>query len=226
MPEPASLRVCVVGGSPGGLTVGRALLRAHRVLESHPIINDQLLHHLRHGDFRAHRDVSRLNGNWVHFADGRRVEVDVIVCATGYETTTPYLEPGTFPTREGRPDLFLNLFSRTDPALFATGFLESNSGLFKLFDQKAHVIACAIEASVDTSRHASLRAIVERESVDVSGGVSYVKSSRHANYVNTRAYRRALERLCHRLGWPAFEPAQLFPGAPKFLSAAMREVRA
>ena len=188
----------------------------HRVLESHPILNDQLLHHLRHGDIEVHRDIERVDGPMVHFVDGRSIEVDMIVCATGYSTETPYLEPGTIKQRAGRPDLFLNMFSRTDPTLFASGFLESNSGLFKLFDHKAHVLACAIAASLDATAHAKLRSIVESESPDASGGIRYVASERHANYVNIRAYRRALHQLGRRMGWPDFDPPALFPNAPAF----------
>ncbi|MEM9460279.1 MAG: NAD(P)/FAD-dependent oxidoreductase [Myxococcota bacterium] len=193
----------------------------HRVLESHPIVNDQLLHYLRHGDIEAHRDIERLDGNTVHFVDGRTVEVDTIVCATGYHTKTPYLEPGTIPDRGGRPDLFLNILSKNDPTLFATGFVESNSGLFKLFDQKAHIIASAISASRNPSEHDRLRQIVENEDPDTSGGVAYVNSARHANYVNIRAYRRALHRLAKKMRWARFEPSALFPSAPEFRPRAL-----
>ncbi|MEM1414595.1 MAG: NAD(P)/FAD-dependent oxidoreductase [Myxococcota bacterium] len=189
----------------------------HRVLESHPILNDQLLHHLRHGDVEVHRDVERLDGTRVRFVDGRSVEVDLVVCATGYATETPYLAPGTFPERGGRPDLYLNMLSREDPTLFASGFLESNSGLFKLFDHKAHVIAHAIAAEGNAAR--KLRALAERDVPDLSGGIRYVKSARHATYVNIDAYRRALHRLARRMGWPGFEPRTLFPDAPAFRAA-------
>ncbi len=191
----------------------------HRVLESHPILNDQLLHHLRHGDVAAHRDVERVDGHRVHFVDGRSVEVDLVVCATGYATETPYLAAGTIPERAGRPDLHLNMISREDPALFASGFLESNSGLFKLLDQKAHVIAHALAASREPKAHARLRRMVEGTRPDVSGGIRYVASARHANYVNIRAYRRALHRLARRMRWPAFDPSALFPDAPAFAPA-------
>ena len=42
----------------------------HRVLESHPIMNTQILHFLAHGDVAAKPDVVRLDGRRVHFADG------------------------------------------------------------------------------------------------------------------------------------------------------------
>ncbi len=55
----------------------------HRVFESHPIMNDQLIHNLRHGDVRAKGDIARLDGDFVEFKDGSRERVDLLVCATG-----------------------------------------------------------------------------------------------------------------------------------------------
>lgn len=172
----------------------------HRVLESHPILNDQLLHHLRHGDIAVVPDVRRLDGHTVHFADGSQRDYDLVLCATGYRTATPHLEPGTLPESGGRPDLFLNIFAADDPTLMATGFLESNSGLFKLFDLAAHVIAQAAAAGPAEAHR--LRGALRGPRPDLSGGVRYVASERHANYVNIDAYRHALHRFIADMGWP------------------------
>ena len=42
----------------------------HRLLESHPIINSQLIHYLHHGDITVCRDIDRLDGEGVVFKDG------------------------------------------------------------------------------------------------------------------------------------------------------------
>ena len=42
----------------------------HRVLESHPLMNDQLLHHLRHGDVTLKPDIEAFAGKSVRFKDG------------------------------------------------------------------------------------------------------------------------------------------------------------
>ena len=55
----------------------------HRVLESHPIMNTQILHFLAHGDVTAKPDVVRLEGRRVHFRDGSTEELDLIGWATG-----------------------------------------------------------------------------------------------------------------------------------------------
>jgi cation diffusion facilitator CzcD-associated flavoprotein CzcO len=48
----------------------------HKLFESHPIVNTQILHHLSHGDIAVKPDVERLDGDGVAFADGSRESVD------------------------------------------------------------------------------------------------------------------------------------------------------
>ncbi|MGZ3446435.1 MAG: flavin-containing monooxygenase, partial [Myxococcaceae bacterium] len=56
----------------------------HRIFETHPTLNTQVLHYLAHGDLKAMRDVERFAGRTVHFVDGATEEIDLVLCATGY----------------------------------------------------------------------------------------------------------------------------------------------
>ena len=44
----------------------------HKIFESHPLVNSQLLHYLGHGDVTAKGNVERLDGKHVVFKDGSR----------------------------------------------------------------------------------------------------------------------------------------------------------
>ena len=66
----------------------------HKVLESHPIVNSQILHYLSHGDLTAKPNIARLNGGEVVFDDGSREPIDLIIYATGYRWELPYLQEG------------------------------------------------------------------------------------------------------------------------------------
>jgi hypothetical protein len=179
----------------------------HRIFESHPIVNDQLLHYLAHGDIKAKPDIARLDGDAVVFADGSRETVDLIILATGYGWQIPYVDETAFDWKRGRPDLYLNLFSRGNAQLFAFGFMETNGGAYKLFDHMADLVARAIRADRDDPVLAArLRALVEHERPDLSGGVRYVDSDRHATYVNIDAYQKAVANLRRRMGWPDIAP--------------------
>jgi glycine/D-amino acid oxidase-like deaminating enzyme len=85
----------------------------HRFLETHPIVNQQLLYVIGHGDLTPVPDIARFEGDTVVFTDGRRVTADVVVFATGYLIRFPFLPDDALPGEPGRPELFRNVFHPT-----------------------------------------------------------------------------------------------------------------
>ena len=173
----------------------------HRLFETHPIMNTQLLHYLSHGDITAKPDVARFDGNTVHFTDGTSQDFDVVLCATGYRWQIPYVDADHFSWRNGRPDLYMNLVSRTDPTLYALGYMETNGGAYKLFDQMADLIVRTIMAR-SSGATTAMDQIIRTDRPDLSGGIHFVGSDRHSTYVEIAAYRKHMARLRKRLGWP------------------------
>ena len=168
----------------------------HRVLESHPIMNTQILHFLAHGDITAKPDVVRLDGGRVQFRDGSSEEVDLIVWATGYRPTIPFLEKA-LPARDGvGPELFGALFSKL-PNLYVLGHFESDGGAYPLVSKQAELVALLAQASPDAAREWVARLTSERRP-DLSGGVRYVQSIRHENYAQFETYEAYLSRLIKR----------------------------
>jgi cation diffusion facilitator CzcD-associated flavoprotein CzcO len=169
----------------------------HRVLESHPIMNTQILHFLAHGDVAATPDIVRLEDRRVHFADGSTEEVDLILWATGYRPTIPFLSPA-LPSRDGLgPELFGAMFPVGVRNLYLLGHFESDGGAYPLVSKQAELTALLTRAdSVDPS---ATRELVTRLTSgpcpDLSGGVRYVNSPRHANYAQFETYDLYLRRL-------------------------------
>jgi cation diffusion facilitator CzcD-associated flavoprotein CzcO len=73
----------------------------HKIFEAHPTINSELLHYLKHGRIHVRPDVERYESNFVHFVDGTKDEFDLIVCATGYHLSFPFLPAGMVPVKGG-----------------------------------------------------------------------------------------------------------------------------
>jgi cation diffusion facilitator CzcD-associated flavoprotein CzcO len=175
----------------------------HKIFETHPIMNTQLLHHLAHGDIAARPDIERFDGKMVYFKDGSSEEFDLIIAATGYRWDIPYLAREAISWRQNRPDMFLNLFSRSDPTLYTFGFMETNGGAYKMFDEMADFVARAIATRVEGGVQAqALDALVASEQPNLSGGIKFAASARHATYVDSATYRGHLRKLRVRLGWP------------------------
>ena len=61
------------------------------LFQNHPTISDTIMHRLTHGEVESRPGIERMEGGSVRFTDGRADEVDVIVWATGYEVTIPFL---------------------------------------------------------------------------------------------------------------------------------------
>jgi len=169
----------------------------HKVLASHPIMNTQLLHYLAHGDIVPKPDVRDLRGDRVSFADGSEEQIDVIVYATGYTPAITFLDESLSTVSS---DLFLNIFPRGHRELFLVGHFETDGGAFPIVSKQAKLIAALTRARVSNVQAA---VAFERKQLgpppDLSGGIRYIKSPRHSNYVQFEAYGHYLDRAFKEL---------------------------
>lgn len=73
----------------------------HKLFEHHPTVSSEILHYLKHGRIKPHKDIKRFEGKTVEFVDGEHIEVDTIVCATGFFVSFPFLPEGVVPVKNG-----------------------------------------------------------------------------------------------------------------------------
>jgi cation diffusion facilitator CzcD-associated flavoprotein CzcO len=171
----------------------------HKVLESHPIVNSQLLHYLAHGDITAKPDVAELRGDRVRFADGSEEEIDLIVYATGYRASIPVLDESLLPSGAGVAPFFLNIFHER-PNLFAVGLFETDGAAYPIVSKQAALIAELIRAESEAPAvlewFGRLRAGAPP---DLHGGIRYLKSQRHTIYVQYDEYVHYLEKMLKKI---------------------------
>jgi hypothetical protein len=179
----------------------------HKILESHPIVNDQILHYLRHGDLTVRRNIARFEGSEVVFDDGTREQFDLVILATGYVTKVPYLDDNLFEWKGKRPRLFARLFSPTQDGLACMGFTEGDGGAYELFDNMADMIARAASAAEkDPIMYSRLRKRFSGGDLDLTDGTKYLPTDRHSSYVNLHAWQKAQKEFRKEFGWPAMTP--------------------
>jgi len=171
----------------------------HPPLSTHPIMNTQLLHHLGHGNISAKPDVAELRGKKVRFADGSEIEPDVILWATGYRPTIPALDAGGVHLTESGEDLYLNMFAREHPGLCVLGFFATAGAAYPILSRQ-----CALLAAVLTSqekKNGGVRAFEELRAKPpaLTGGMRYLKSPRHAFYVQFDTYMKELKQARERV---------------------------
>lgn len=163
----------------------------HKPLESHPIVNSQLLHHLAHGNITAKVDVAALAGDQVRFVDGSTEEVDLIVYATGYRREIPFLTE-TLGTSGTSPGLWAHALVPGHPMLFVAGHFDSDGGAYPLFCKQAELFAALAPNAPARDRLAER---IRTAPPDLTGGIRHIDSARHDIHVNTEAYNKFLLRL-------------------------------
>lgn len=177
----------------------------HDLLQSHPIMNTQVLHYLQHGDLIAKPDVQRLTATGAQFVDGSSAEVDLILLATGYRYLLPFLDPSLLTWDRSRPQLYLNLCSRELDSLYVLGFIEFAGAAYQRFDEMAQIIAMDIRARETGQHREELRNLKRDDQPDLTGGMRYLDSDRHASYVEIETYVHYLADLRDRFGWADFD---------------------
>lgn len=173
----------------------------HKLFETHPVLNDQLLHHLRHGDVTPRVGVRGADGETVIFTDGTSAPFDLILLATGYQHAVPFAQD-LFGDPQHPDDLYLNAFSRRHPGLYAVGFTETNSGAYHLFDKQAHLVAGYLgERAAGTEKAARFAERIRTDRPRLSNGLRFDSSPRHRGYVDADAFVAYLDRTGAEFGW-------------------------
>lgn len=118
----------------------------HEPFEHHPTINSELLHYLRHGRITPHPDVARWDGADAVFVDGSRATFDLVVCATGYHVSLPFLAPGVVPWKRGMPELYGGVAPRGHRNLYVFGVGQPRYGAGPLITAGARTLCAMIAA--------------------------------------------------------------------------------
>jgi len=192
----------MLGALVGDLTRFGLQAPDHKAMQSHPIMNTQILHYLAHGDLTAKVDVESFTETGAIFKDGSTEAFDLILFATGYDYRVPFLDQALFEWKDGRPQLYLNIFHRRLKGLSVVGYIEFASAGYQRFDEMAQMVA--MDAVIDQmkSDQGAWTQMKATEHPDLRGASTYVDSPRHANYVDAGVYQRVLSEIRERFGWP------------------------
>jgi hypothetical protein len=172
----------------------------HRLFETHPIVNSELLERIDSGAIRPAGDVAAFAGDSVVFRDGRREPFDVVICATGYQTTFPFIDCRLLgaDNAAGVPKLFMNLLHSSRDDIAVVGLIQPDSGQWGITDVQARLVA-GMAAAARRAPKAAAWLYARRQRPARPAPIRYVASPRHTLEVEHCSYRRELERLVSAL---------------------------
>src|SRR5688572_19748360 len=169
----------------------------HKLYETHPIANSQLVYYLGHGAITPVPDVKRFLRNSVELSNGQEIEPDLVVLATGYSPVFEFIDPALLNTDpQGKPRLAMHAFAKRHPTLAVAGLLQPDSGLFPLVHWQTVAFAKLLKLREAAPGKASaLHRKLESE-VDKTWTEANVKnSSRHWFEVSHVTYLKAIDHL-------------------------------
>ena len=168
----------------------------HKFLQTHPIVNSNLLYYVGHGDITPKPDIASVDGARVRFVDGTEVEPDVIVLATGYLVRFDFLDHAHLNWRGDRPHLYQHVFHPEYDNLFVAGLIQPDSGQFTLAHWQTMAIGEYLLARRDRPELAARFRELVRADVEhaYDAGAHYTDSTRHYFEVAHLHYLAGLER--------------------------------
>jgi len=132
------------------------------LFQNHPTISDTILHRLTHGEVEARPGIAELAGGSVRFTDGRSDEVDVIVWATGYEVTIPFLSARWLGENPETLPLYRRVFHLDDPTLAFVGLMQSTGAALPIVEQQSKLFAAYLGGSYALPSAAEQRKSVQQ----------------------------------------------------------------
>lgn len=168
----------------------------HWVFEAHGTVSDTFPSYVAAGDITMRPGIRQLDDDGVLFEDGRREKLDMIVWATGYKVTFPFLDPAFISAPDNRLPLFKRVIKPGIPDLFFIGLAQSSITLFALAERQAKWIAAYLAgdyALPDLREQEATILADERRHMS-----RYYASARHTMQLDQDIYFAELDRELRR----------------------------
>lgn len=143
----------------------------HLMMSSLPTLSENFANRVGDGKLKIVPQVSRIDGNTVHFVDGSQIDMDAVIYATGYHTDFPFLPADLLKVEENRIPLFQRIFLPEVPNLAFIGLFQAVTwGFLDMMERQADLTADYFagqylrpDTDVERQHIAAERKVIERE---------------------------------------------------------------
>ena len=172
----------------------------HKMYQLHPVVNTQVLYQIGHGHIEVCKKIIDIKGTSVQFANEITRPFDVIIYATGYQLSYPYINNEYLNWQGYAPKLYLNIFNPKYPSLTVLGMVEATGLGWQGRYEQALLIASYIDARIKGKKSAiEFEQKLKGKFPDTSAGYGYLDTPGMAYYVNKSKYKTLLKKATLRL---------------------------
>ncbi|RKK02127.1 monooxygenase [Pseudoroseomonas wenyumeiae] len=164
----------------------------HPMWREHATLSQELLPYIGHGWIRICPDISRLDGDTVHYVDGTTQQLDSIIYATGYRSSFPFLDPSLFQVGTEAPALYRRMVSPTHPGLYFAGLVQPIGPTIPLVEVQGQWLAALLSGCLALPDATSMQAEIEDHRARQRA--TYVHSARYALEVDYASYVRQMRK--------------------------------
>nr|XP_046248400.1 flavin-containing monooxygenase 5-like [Scatophagus argus] len=168
----------------------------HRLFSQHPTVNDDLPNRILSGTIQVKPNIRRFQGSSVEFDDGSVVEdVDLVVFATGYRFSFPFLASQVVSVSENKASLYKYVFppELDRPTLAIIGLVQPLGAIMPISEMQARWATRVFKGCIKLPSVASMLKDIQCKQQAMAG--RYVTSQRHTIQVDYVDYMDEIAEL-------------------------------
>lgn len=135
----------------------------HKPGQSHPVQSDQIRTRIAAGTIAVHPGIERFDGDAVVFLDGTRAPADLIVWATGYKVSFPFLDPALVSAANNELPLWKRTVHPGLPGLFFIGLAQPVGAVMPVAEAQSAWVAEMLTGRCALPAPAEIRAQLARD---------------------------------------------------------------
>lgn len=179
----------------------------HRVFSQHPTINDELPNRILSGTILVKTNIRRFNGSNVEFDDGSVVEdVDLVVFATGYRFSFPFLASHVVSVSDNKAALYKYVFppELDRPTLAIIGLVQPLGAIMPVSEMQARWATRVFKGCIKLPSMAAMLSDIQCKQESMTS--RYVASQRHTIQVDYVDY---MDEIAQIVGVQSSDPKML-----------------
>lgn len=154
---------------------------------SHPTVNQHLLNKIHNGKIKVQRgSIKKLDaeGN-VHFEDGSKTKVDVVILSTGYSINFPFIDPEILSVKDNKFDLYKYVVPLNQEGIYTIGFIQPLGAIMPIAEMQSRWVSRIIGGVTSLPSQEEMKKDIEKKQNEMK---QYYESRRHTIQVDHTEY--------------------------------------